>query len=185
MRNLTLILLPVVGLLTTLGCNPGQPKCDTGTSCDSTGDDDDDDDDDHTGDTGTTGFEIVELNNVGEACAFGDLTEGTFGMTSAETTFDGSSALVQVVFQDCARSCASNLAMQCSAEVVGTEVVVTGTASYQVPTTPETCTDACNVVMAQCAVELPAATYTLTYGGESSAPFDVPSTGLPPCASTL
>lgn len=180
MRNLTLILLPLAGLLTTLGCNPGQPKCDTGTSCSSTTSPTG-----TTGDTGTPDFQVVELDNVGEACAFGDLTEGEFGTTTAETTFDGSSALVQVVFQDCMQSCASNLAMECSAEVVGTEVVVTGTASYQVPTTPGNCTDACNVAMAQCAVELPAATYTLTYGGESSASFDVPSTGLPPCASTL
>jgi len=145
--------------LTFTACS-GQPKCgdpeDEETNCAA----------EPSGLTADTGAlpERVELADAGSACVDG-----------------ADPLLITVTLDDCISSCADDLQTECTAEVVGSELVVTATASYLPPPDGVDCPADCNVVQASCSIDAPTAgDYTLSYAG-NEATFTVPLSG-PVCS---
>jgi hypothetical protein len=141
-----------------------------------------------TGETGRQAVELVQLADEGRACLWGgDVPAGVTGTTGGETTFtDGGPVTAHVVLDDCASGCADDLQASCEVRIVQTEVVVTATGSYTLPSGDRDCPSMCVVVAAECASDpLSAGTWTLDYAGGHSDGFEVPGTGPAPCAVPL
>jgi hypothetical protein len=135
--------------------------------------------------TADTGSALVELLDVGTACAYGDGLPQSTG--TVDTTFAGGETFdVQVVLDDCASGCASEVQASCDVRFVNTEIVISATASYSVPQGDVDCPSMCVPVVATCAGDvLDAGYWVLDYGGGHSEGFTVPGTVPAPCAASL
>jgi hypothetical protein len=136
------------------------------------------------GDTSTIGGVSTQvLDGTGTACLFGPAgaSDPFTPVPDTELVADGVTE-VQVVFETCASGCAGDITTACDAQLVGADVVVTGTASYTLPLGPVGCPEMCVAITAICeGPTLPAGSYTLGYG--ASAAVSVPSTGPAPCVT--
>ncbi|MCB9683908.1 MAG: hypothetical protein H6738_01860 [Alphaproteobacteria bacterium] len=138
-----------------------------------------------TGDTGTPEPVTIQLSQGdGMACLFGEGgSAGPYGGYDGDTTFvDGGTTEILVVLEDCASGCASDMTATCSATLVGSEVQVTASGSYQVPGGNPTCPSMCTVVAATCpGPTLATGSWSVVYA-DPPATFAVPSTGTVPCS---
>lgn len=131
-------------------------------------------------DGGTEDETVTLTTGDGQACLYG---EGGADWMASTTSFvaDGATEVL-VTFEECASGCASEVTASCEATVQGTEVVVTGSASYVVPGGSPTCPAMCVVVQATCdGPALSAGTWELVWGASGDA-IVVPSEGDVPCA---
>ena len=122
-----------------------------------------------------------EISDVGQACLFSTLPDYPEDTLEEDVFEEDTPVQVQVVLNGCASACLSDIETSCTAELSGTDINVSATASYSVPQGDLDCPAVCVLISATCETPaLPAEAYTVSYAGDSLV-LDVPSTTATPC----
>ncbi len=113
--------------------------------------------------------ELVELADIGVACVWQEAPESNLSDGLLSFVADAP-AEVQVILENCASGCATDVEATCDVTESAGVLEVTAGGSYSLPTGDVGCDDICVPVTAICPTSsLSAGSYALSYAGESAA----------------
>lgn len=114
-------------------------------------------------------YETITYENEGRLCLRGSKTEGADVLFESDMLEEDQTVFVKVFFPTClSSSCDTQLETSCSVALIGNDLVVDSSGSYETPVGDPICTLDCGVMSASCeAPPLPAGNYTVTHGDYS------------------